>query len=141
MLERYLTNALKELDVLIELTKEDITLIKEAQHKTLSEKATIKQHALVSFETTKSLLNHELFKKSQESDSGLENALSEQEAKLLEAFKEKLLALKTINLEYSKFVILLNEFYGTLFDRMFAFDSQGYQKTKPLPAAMLRVSA
>ncbi len=141
MLERYLKNAIKELDMLITLTQEDITLIKEAQHNALSEKATIKQHALVSFETTKSLLNHELLKKSQASGAGLEDALSEQEGELLETFKEKLLALKTINLEYSKFVISLNEFYGTLFDRMFAFDSNGYQKTKPLPAAMLRVSA
>ena len=141
MLERYLKNAIKELDILITLTEEDLILIKAAQHEALSEKAAIKQHALVSFETTKSLLNHELLKKSQASDSGLEDALSEEESALLEIFKEKLLSLKTINLEYSKFVISLNEFYGTLFDRMFAFDSSGYQKTKPLPAAMLRVSA
>ena len=141
MLERYLTNALKELDVLIALTQEDITLIKEAQHDALSQKAEIKKHALLSFETTKSLLNHELLKKSKESEGGLSDVISESENTLLEAFKEKLMELKTINLQYSKFVISLNEFYGTLFDRMFAFDSAGYQKTKPLPAAMLRVSA
>jgi len=141
MLERYLTNAVKELDVLITLTHEDIVLIKAAKHDELSEKAAIKKHALLSFETTKSLLNHELLKKSQESEEGLSSALNEDENNLLEAFKEKLLELKTINLQYSKFVISLNEFYGTLFDRMFAFDSDGYQKTKPLPAAMLRVSA
>lgn len=141
MLERHLTNAIKELDVLITLTQEDITLIKEAQHAALSEKTTIKQHALVAFETTKSLLNHELLKKSQESDRGLEHALSDEEGKLLEIFKEKLMQLKRINLEYSKFVISLNEFYGTLFDRMFTFDSNGYKKTKPLPSAILKVSA
>jgi hypothetical protein len=38
-------------------------------------------------------------------------------------------------------VIAINEFYGSLFDKMFKFDNQGYTKTKPLPAAMLRVSA
>jgi len=141
MLERYLTNAIKELDILIDLTHEDITLIKEAQHDALSEKADIKKHALVSFETTKSLLNHEILKKSKESDGGLSEVISERENMLLESFKEKLLELKKVNLEYSKFVISINEFYGTLFDRMFKFDSHGYQKTKPLPAAMLRVSA
>lgn len=141
MLERYLTNAIKELDTLITLTHEDITLIKEAQHEALSKKAEIKKHALVSFETTKSLLNHELLKKSQESEAGLSEVISEDENTLLETFKEKLLELKTINLQYSKLVISVNEFYGTLFDRMFAFDSDGYQKTRPLPAAMLRVSA
>ena len=141
MLERYLNNAIKELDILITLTVEDITLIKEAQHDLLSEKAEIKKHALVSFETTKSLLNHELLKKSQESEGGLSEVVNETENALLETFKEKLLELKTINLQYSKLVISVNEFYGTLFDRMFTFDSQGYEKTKPLPAAMLRVSA
>ena len=141
MLERYLKNAIKELDILIDLTQEDITLIKEAKHDALQEKAASKQHALRAFESTKSLLNHELLKRSQASDSGLEDALDSGESELLEIFKEKLLALKQINLEYSKFVISLNEFYGTLFNKMFAFDSQGYQKTKPLPAAMLRVSA
>ena len=141
MLERYLKNAIKELDILITLTQEDIALIKEAAHETLQEKSAIKQHALRAFESTKSLLNHELLKRSQAADSGLEDALDREESELLEIFKEKLLELKQINLEYSKFVISLNEFYGTLFDKMFVFDSQGYQKTKPLPAAMLRVSA
>ncbi len=141
MLERYLESAVKELDILITLTHEDITLIKEAKHESLSKKAEIKKHALVSFETTKSLLNHELLKKSKETDSGLSDALTDVENTLLETFKEKLLELKTINLQYSKLVISVNEFYGTLFDRMFTFDSNGYQKTKPLPAAMLRVSA
>lgn len=141
MLERHLENAIKELDVLINLTQEDITLIKEAQHEALSQKATAKQHAMLAFETTKSLLNHELLKLSQESENGLESALDTKQSTLLEAFKEKLLELKTINLHYSKLVISVNEFYGTLFDRLFAFDSQGYQKTQPLPAAMLRVSA
>ncbi len=141
MLERYLKNAIKELDILITLTKEDIILIKAAEHEMLSKKAEEKKHALVSFETTKSLLNHELLKKSKESEKGLSSVISEKENILLETFKEKLLELKTINLQYSKFVISLNEFYSTLFDRMFTFDSHGYQKTKPLPAAMLRVSA
>ncbi len=141
MLERYLNNAIKELDILIDLTQEDITLIKEANHDALQEKAASKQHALRAFESTKSLLNHELLKRSQGQEGSLEAGLSDKESQLLEDFKAKLMELKEVNLYYSKFVVSLNEFYGTLFDRMFAFDSSGYQKTKPLPAAMLRVSA
>jgi hypothetical protein len=141
MLERYLENAIKELDILITLTLEDIALIKEAKHDTLSEKHTLKKHALVSFETTKSLLNHELLKLTQESEVGLDERLNEKESGLLETFKVKLEELKEVNREYSKYVIAVNEFYGSLFDRMFKFDSNGYQKTTPLPAAMLQVSA
>jgi len=141
MLERYLKNAMKELDILIALIDEDIILIKEAKHERLSEKTQMKQHALVSFETTKSLLNHALLKKTQASDASLEESLNDVENRLLEEFKEKLVALKTVNMQYSKLLISVNEFYGTLFDRMFSFDSDGYQKTRPLPAAMLRVSA
>jgi hypothetical protein len=141
MLERHLENAIKELDVLINLTQDDITLIKDAKHEALSQKSVEKKQAMVAFETTKSLLNHELLKLTQENPEGLEGALNEKEGALLELFKEKLLSLKNINRHYSKLLISVNEFYGTLLDRMFAFDSQGYQKTKPLPAAMLQVSA
>jgi len=141
MLERYLNNAIKELDVLIALTVEDIDLIKDAQHESLPEKTHRKQHALVSFETSKSLLNHELLKRTKAQEGGIEEALSSEEGVLLEMFKEKLMELKNINLEYSKLIISVREFYSTLFDKMFVFDSNGYQKTQPLPAAMLRVSA
>ncbi len=141
MLERYLHNAIKELDILITLTQEDIILIKEAKHEKMSERQSMKQHALVSFETTKSLLNHELLKLTQNNNQGLEEVLSDEQGVLLDSFKEKLIALKEINVQYSKLVIAVNEFYGTLFDSMFKFDNSGYQKTNPLPAAMLRVSA
>ncbi len=141
MLERHLTTAIKDLDLLIDLTQEDIALIKEAKHEELSQKHTLKQQAVVAFETTKSLLNHALMKRTEDSDEALETLLSEEEGKLLECFKEKLLELKSCNQHYSKLLIAVNEFYGSLFDRMFTFDSSGYQKTKPLPAAMLRVSA
>lgn len=141
MLERYLQNAIKELDTLITLTEEDIALIKEAKHEALSQKHTLKQHALVSFESTKSLLNHELLKRTQGSESSLEESISDAQNDLLALFKEKLLELKEVNLHYSRLVISVNEFYGTLFESMFQFDNQGYQRTTPLPAAMLRVSA
>ena len=141
MLKRHLENAIRELNVLIELTQEDISLIKEAKHEALQEKAREKQHAMLAFETTKSLLNHALQQQIKNSGQALDDALDSEKTDLLETFKEKLVELKTINLTYSKLVISVNEFYSTLFDRLFAFDSQGYQKTQPLPAAMLQVSA
>ena len=141
MLERHLTNAIKELEILITLTQEDIDLIKEANHAKLSEKHALKKHALRAFESTKSLLNHALSQRTSEGDTTLEAGLSDEENHLLDSFKTKLLELKEVNLHYSKLVISVNEFYGTLFDSMFKFDSQGYQKTNPLPAAMLQVSA
>ncbi len=141
MLTRHLENAIKEVGVLITLTEDDILLIKDAKHDELAQKAQEKHHAVLSFETTKSLLNHELSKLAQSNDGALDGVLSAEEEALLEAFKERLGALKSINLRYSKIVLSVNEFYSTLFNRMFAFDSQGYQKTKPLPAAMLQVSA
>jgi len=141
MLENHLNNAIKELDTLITFTLEDIALIKEAQHEALSNKQDDKKHALVAFERTKSLLNHALLKITQESNNALEEALNAEQSELLETFKVKLMQLKEVNIKYSKLVISVNEFYGTLFDRMFKFDSEGYQKTTPMPAAMLRVSA
>jgi len=141
MLETYLENALKELDILIALTQEDISLIKEADHASLSEKLNQKKHALTTFESTKVALNKELLSLSKESESSLEEVLTKTQSTLLEAFKIKLQTLKDVNLRYSKLLIPVNEFYGTLFNSMFAFDSNGYQRTTPMPAAMLKVSA
>jgi hypothetical protein len=141
MLKSYLTNALKQLDTLIELTNEDIALVKAAKHDELSNQEGKKHHALVSFESTKSLLNSELLKLTTESGLDLSEVLSKEEGLMLESFKVKLQELKDTNITLSSMVIALNEFYGSLFDRMFKFDNQGYTKTKPLPAAMLRVSA
>jgi len=141
MLRSYLTNALKQLDTLIEMTNEDIALVKAAKHDELANAENKKRHALVSFESTKSLLNSELLKLTTESGLDMSEVLSKEESVMLGSFKEKLQELKDTNRYLSAMVIAINEFYGSLFDKMFKFDNQGYTKTKPLPAAMLRVSA
>ena len=139
MLEEYLQNAIVELETLISMTREDIRLVKEAAHDDLAAREAAKLHALRQFESTKNMLNQELLSLSKEGD--MQENMSPAISTLLDAFKEKLEALKSTNKELSKLVIPVNEFFSSLFQGMFHFDSNGYKTTTPKPAAMLRVSA
>ena len=141
MLKNNLQQAIEQLEVLIVFTQEDITLVKEAKHDLLDQRHTQKSAMLSSFERLKSTLNNELFERSQQSDEGIEGAIDEGEKVLLEGFKLKLMELKEVNRDFASIVVVLNEFYQTLFSSMFVFETQGYNKTKPMPASVLRVSA
>ncbi len=141
MLKNNLQQAIEQLDEIIAFTQEDILLVKEAKHDLLNQRHTQKSAMLSTFEHLKTKLNNELFERSQRSDEGIEAAIEEDEQVLLEAFKAKLLELKEVNRDFASIVVVLNEFYQSLFSSMFTFETQGYNKTKPAPASVLRVSA
>jgi CRISPR/Cas system CMR subunit Cmr6 (Cas7 group RAMP superfamily) len=139
MIQMYIKNAIKDVEQLIDLTLEDITDIKEANHDKIADRVSKKNHLAISFETNKSLLNDELSKKAK--DNSLEEILSTEDRELLEQLKEKLSILKEKNREYAKYVIKLNEFYTSLFDEMFKLDREGYDVANAKPATILTVSA
>ncbi len=141
MLKNNLQKAIEQLEAIIAFTQEDILLVKGAKHDLLNQRHTQKSAMLSTFETLKSKLNNELFERSQMSDEGIEGAIDDEERVLLERFKSKLMELKEVNRDFASLVVVLNEFYQSLFSSMFAFETQGYNKTKPAPASVLRVSA
>jgi len=140
MLNQKIEMTLSKLDQLIDFTKEEIKIVKEAKHDLLSQRVEEKNRLLREFESAKQELNMALMSVSEDSSS-LEDCIGKKERGMLELFRDKLTELKRVNGDLAAIVIVLNEFYTTLFGKMFSFDTKGYQYSKPNPAAVLRVSA
>lgn len=142
MLSHYLTSATKDIQTLIELTESDIELIKEAKHEHVAKRARIKNDLVQAFQTKKSLLDNELIKRVEASGGKpLAQALSEEEHSGLESMKDALATLHKLNKEYAKYVVTISEFYNSLLDSMFPRESEGYHKSTPKPASLLKVRA
>jgi hypothetical protein len=142
MILRTFTNINRTISKLIEMTQEDIYLIKQAKHDELALRMAYKNEAILEFETHKSLLNHELATLVEENpNSQIDEILNDEANIKFDAFKDSLLELKNINKEFSKYVITINEFYNSLFDEMFELDRKGYEKTNPVPAVLFNIGA
>jgi Zn-dependent M32 family carboxypeptidase len=142
MLGHYLKSATKDIQKLIELTETDIALIKEAKHDDVAQRAKIKNDLVQAFQSKKALLDNELIKRVEASGGKpLTDVLTKEEHAGLEAMKEALTTLHKINKEYAKYVVTISEFYNSLLDSMFPRESEGYQKSTPKPASILKVRA
>jgi hypothetical protein len=142
MLTHYLSNAIQDIDHLIEQTHKDIADIKVAKHGEVFERAKIKEELLHSFETKKSLLDNELMKMLKESQTqSLEALLSSEQQMLLVQMKQKLSELKVCNKEYAKYVVTISQFYNVLLDSIFPRDLEGYKIANHKPASLLHIEA
>jgi len=140
MLNQKLQSVLLKLDSLIEFTKEDIKLVKEAKHDSFTQRVKEKERLYSDFERAKNDLNNQLLTLSNQSQN-VQESITEDDKILLNLFKEKLEDLKSVNSELGSIVIVVSEFYNSLFGSLVSFDTKGYQNDKPKPAAVLRVSA
>jgi len=142
MISHYLNNAINNIEDLIKLTKEDIEDIKNARNDEIFKRTKIKDEIIVLFENQKQLLDSELLRiMNRNKDKELSEVLSENEKKSLEKLKTKLQELHSINKEYAKFVVVINEFYSSLFDKIFPTDIENYKKINPKSFSLLKVSA
>ncbi len=141
MLKIHLQDAIDELEKLIDFTKDDIELIKDTKHDEVTKRQKAKEQILTNFETKKTKLNQVLEELYSNSNDGLQSVLDSKDEEMLELFKIRLLELKEVNRDFMAIVVAVREFYHSLFSTMFRFDSQGYNKTNPLPEAVLKVSA
>ncbi len=71
----------------------------------------------------------------------LSELLSSDEQKSLEMLKIKLQELHKANKEYARLVVAVNEFYTSLFDKIFPTEMENYKKTNPKSFSLLKVSA
>ncbi len=142
MVDKYIKNAINDVDKLIELTLFDIKDVQKAHHDKITKRVKEKNYLTVSFETNKSLLNDELQKMVNNTQkANISEILSDEQKILLEELKNKLNFLKEKNREYAKYIVRLNEFYTSLFDEMFNFDRDGYKISHAKPASIMEVSA
>jgi len=126
MIEVYLKDALKELENLIEFTKEDIALIKSAKHKDVIERVSKKEYLLKSFEIKKAKLNQELQNCIKKEKLSIEEIISEDESRLFDDFKDRLLVLKELNRDFMAIVVVVKEFYQSFFNKLFSVEQNGY---------------
>ena len=141
MLKHYLKAIIKDIDNLIELTKEDIEEIKQANHEKIFNSSKIKDEIITSFENKKSIIDAELIKISnQNPQKDLSEILDEETKEMLSEMREKLFELKKINKEYAQMVIAVSEFYNSLLDEIFPRELEGYQKVGPKKQVLFNAS-
>jgi Zn-dependent M32 family carboxypeptidase len=141
MLAHYIKVANNDIENLVELTKLDIEDIKKADHERLFSRSKTKEELITSFTNKKSLLDNELSKKLKSSpNSKLEEILSQEESEEFAQLKSSLNALYEVNKKFAKFVVGVSEFYNSLVESMFPYETKGYKKTNPKPATFLAMS-
>lgn len=142
MLTQYINGAKSDIENLIYLTKQDIEDIKVANHKDIFTRSKSKEDFIKSFEIKKSLLDAELVKKvSSSKNSSVENVLSSQEQEAIFNLKENLSVLHETNKKLAKLVISVTEFYGSLTQRIFPHENDGYSKRISRSASFLETRA
>lgn len=142
MIPHYLNSVVKNIDDLIRLTKDDIEDIKNAKNESIYNRTKIKDEIIAIFENNKALLDNELVKLIENAqEKELSDILSEEEKQTLDLLKLRLKELQKLNKEYAKFVVVVNEFYSSLFDRIFPTEMDDYKKINPRSFSLLKVTA
>ncbi len=142
MIEHCLKNCIKNIEDLVSLTKEDIEDIKQAKNEAIYKRTKIKDEIIEIFESQKSLLDNELVKLMKKNgNKELSELLNDREQESLQLLKTKLQELHKTNKEYARLVVAVNEFYTTLFDKIFPTEMENYKKTNPKSFSLLKVSA
>lgn len=142
MLTHYLDKAAEDLQTLIDLTQKDIDDIKAARHQALFERIKAKEHALVTFENRKALIDNEIGNLIKaHPDSEMEDLLDEEVQRKLSVLREKLEELQALNRYYARFVITIGEFYNTLYEEMLPVEKDGYTGKNAKLASLIEVRA
>ncbi|RUM55272.1 MAG: hypothetical protein DSY40_04305 [Nautilia sp.] len=117
MLKQTLISINKNIDTLIEITKQDIEDIKNANHNALFERNREKDKIVQMFITQKNQIDTILIKRN-ESGLTLENMLNEEESKLFDEFKIKLEEFHQLHKKFSKMALLITNFYNNLVNKV-----------------------
>lgn len=142
MLSYQLQSAIKELEVLITLSEEDIADIKEAKHNPQFERLAIKEEKIKSFEHKKAMIDREISKlMTAEPSKALSELLDHEQHQQLDLLKQNLSKLREVNQRYAKMVLSVGAFYNTLLERVVPTHMDGYQKVASSDASFLEVRA
>jgi len=140
MLKKYLENAVEDLNKLIQLTKNDITDIKKAEHISVFERVSIKEKLITTFEAKKKMIDKNITDKASRNNGvSLENILDEIEKNYLEALKTKLLDLKKVNRRYARLVVSVGTFYSSLLEKIVPTEMDGYETVIKQSASFLEI--
>jgi len=142
MLSHHLKGAVSALNELVKMSEQDILDIKDANHKPQFQRRKIKEDMISSFETKKSMIDHEISKlMSKSPNTSLDKLLNENENSYLQNLKTSLAALRDVNKRYARMVLSVSSFYNTLLERLIPTEMHGYQKTTSQSASFLEIRA
>lgn len=129
MLLHHLQCAAQDLEELIAITESDIEDIKQARQDSQFARIALKDEKINSFESKKSMIDHEIMKLIQKfPDKELPSLLSTQEQEGLNTLKSKLAVLREVNQQYAKLVLTVSSFYNSLLESLVPTEMDGYKK-------------
>ncbi len=129
MLSHHLQCAAKDLQDLIDITESDIQDIKEARQDSQFARIALKDEKINSFESKKSMIDHEIMKLIQNfPDKDLSELLSQDEQDRLNTLKNNLALLREVNQQYAKLVLTVSSFYNSLLESLVPTEMDGYKK-------------
>lgn len=142
MLSYQLQSAIKDLESLISLSREDIDDIKEANHNPQFDRLMIKEEKIKNFEHKKAMIDREISKlMTQNPARPLSELLDNEQHQQLDSLKEHLSILREVNQQYAKMVLSVGSFYNTLLERVVPTQMQGYQKVASAASSFLEIRA
>lgn len=142
MLSYQLQSAIKDLEALISLSREDIDDIKEANHNPQFDRLAIKEEKIKNFEHKKAMIDREISKlMTQHPARPLSELLDNEQHQQLDSLKEHLSLLREVNQQYAKMVLSVGSFYNTLLERVVPTQMEGYQKVASAESSFLEVRA
>ncbi|MDR2034309.1 MAG: flagellar protein FlgN [Helicobacteraceae bacterium] len=140
MIARELEIANETLEKLIEITKSDLTSIKEAKHDEIFSRIKNKEELAASFEAQKTLLDQTIAKAIETAPNGdFASVISENERALLKKLRDSLLNLRNLNKRFASLALTIGEFYNSLLNAVLPSESNGYGATKLSPAGFLQI--
>ncbi|AFV97006.1 MULTISPECIES: hypothetical protein [unclassified Sulfuricurvum] len=142
MLSYQLQSAIKDLEALISLSREDIDDIKEANHNPQFDRLAIKEEKIKNFEHKKAMIDREISKlMTQHPSRPLSELLDNEQHQQLDSLKVHLSLLREVNQQYAKMVLSVGSFYNTLLERVVPTQMEGYQKVASAESSFLEVRA
>lgn len=142
MIEHYINKAIEEINNLIKLTEADIEDIKQAKHQTMFDRIKTKEHAIVSFENYKSLIDDSIRSIIEKNPTNqIESVLGPEIQEKLETMRKRLEKLHEINKYYARFVVSVGEFYNSLYEEMIPVERDGYTSKSTKVASLIEVRA
>lgn len=130
-----------DLDRLIEMTEEEIRLIKDARHAEIESRQHAKERLLQQFAHHKERFNDSLVALTQQHPGApLEEILAPEIVERLDIFKMKLQRLHSRNRDYGSLVSTVGGFFSSLVAAILPMQQEGYATQTPKPAAFLEVS-
>ncbi len=140
LLTHHLDGALNDLKDIIEITRQDIEDIKQANASQQFERLPLKEEKIAAFEAKKAMIDHEISKRMSENpDKELPELLDATQHQKLDELKTQLQNLKEINQKYARMVLSVSTLYNEFLEKIVPTELDGYERVASKDPSLLEV--